>query len=74
MESAVRELQLTGKTKPSKEASQPKKAATRRAINDASSELILLVSEEAPYKTLTEKIEALDRHVQAMLAHVPARK
>ena len=73
VKAAMQELQLGT---PAKSVSQrPRQTAPekRRLIDSAIGELLVLVGQKASYATLTEKIEALHGHIQALLSEPASR-
>jgi hypothetical protein len=68
---AVHELQLTANTPPVSPAPRPNKAEQRRLINDAIGQLLVLLGQKANHDFLTEKVEALHRHIQSLFAASP---
>jgi hypothetical protein len=69
---AVHELQLTpAKNQPAAKAPRQNKTEQRRLINDAIGQLLVLLGQKANHDLLTEKVEALHRHIQSLFATPP---
>jgi hypothetical protein len=69
---AVHELQLTPATsQPGAKAPRQNKVEQRRLINDAIGQLLVLLGQKANHDLLTEKVEALHRHIQSLFATPP---
>jgi hypothetical protein len=56
---------LVGLTPEARETRQTK-AEQRRVIDDAIEQLLMLLSQRASHALLTEKVEALHRHIQSL--------
>jgi hypothetical protein len=69
---AVHELHLTpAKNQPAAKAPRRKTAEQHRLINDAIGQLLVLLGQKASHDLLTEKVEALHRHIQSLFATSP---
>ena len=74
VKTAMRDLQLAGNSQPVTRISAATKRGKRRAIDDTIGQLLTLLSQKASYETLTEKVECLHGHIQAMFTSAPRRK
>ena len=66
VKAALKQLQLAGPPKPANAHPRQTKAETRRLFDSAIGELLVLLSQKAPHDVLTEKVETLHRHIQAL--------
>ena len=73
VKAAMQELQLGAPAKPVSQRPRQTAPEKRRLIDSAIGELLVLVGQKASYATLTEKIEALHVHIQALLSEPASR-
>jgi polyhydroxyalkanoate synthesis regulator phasin len=65
---AVDELQPPAASKPVARRTRATKTKQRRAIDRIIRQLLMLVSQKTSHEILTEKVEVLHRHIQALFA------
>ncbi len=68
VKTAMQQLQLVGDPKGVKLEPGPNKAKQRRLVDDAIGQLLMLLSQKVGHAILTEKVEILHRHIQALFA------
>jgi hypothetical protein len=66
VKTAVQELVPAGAPQPATRDPRQNKAAQRRLISDAIGELLVLLSQKTSHDILTQKVEALHGHIQAL--------
>ena len=66
VKAAVQELQLGGSPAPVTQQPRRNKAEQRRLVDDAIGQLLMLLSQKASHQVMTEKVEILHGHIQAL--------
>jgi hypothetical protein len=66
VKTAMQALQLGETGKPTARKTRQSRAQERQLINDAIGQLLVLLSQRASHQVLTEKVEALHGHIQAL--------
>ena len=66
VKSAVRELGLVQEEETTAREPRQTRVQRRRLIDEVVGQLLVLLSQKAPHEVLTEKVEALHRHIQAL--------
>ena len=74
VKSAMQELKLAGQAAPVAQKQGPTKAEKRQLIDDAFGQLLLLLSQKVAHALLTEKVEALHGHIQALFSTSDRKK
>jgi hypothetical protein len=66
VKSAVQELGFAPEAKPAASEPRQTRAQRRRLIDEAIGQLLVLLSQKASHEILTQKVEALHRHIRAL--------
>jgi hypothetical protein len=66
VKTAMQALQLGETGKPAVRETRQSKAQKRQLINEAIGQLLVLLSQKISYDVLTQKVEALHGHIQAL--------
>jgi hypothetical protein len=66
VKAAVQQLQGASDAQPATRKPRQSKAQQRQLINEAIGQLLVLLSQKISYDVLTEKVEALHGHIQAL--------
>ncbi|MHC1769243.1 MAG: hypothetical protein AB9869_34005 [Verrucomicrobiia bacterium] len=68
---AMQDLGLAAPPKPVSKINRNAKAERRKLINDTIGQLLLLIGQKAAYEAILQHVEALQRHIQPLLAAQP---